>query len=112
ERLPCPWCGGAETGITYNTVECSTCGAEGPPVMDGDDERMPTNAEVIAAWNRRTPPVAAVNAELLDSLHGLLNVLPSATTHPAIKAARVAIARAEAGTPSHPRFRHRRTGDT
>lgn len=47
--------------------------------------------------HRRTQSAAAVNAELLASLHGLLNALPSATTHPAIKAARAAIARAEAG---------------
>lgn len=32
--------------------------------------------------------------ELLAALEGLLNALPSATTHPAIKAARAAIAKA------------------
>lgn len=46
---------------------------------------------------RRTPPAAdAVKGDLLAALHGLLNALPSATTHPAIKAARADIAKAEA----------------
>ena len=37
-----------------------------------------------------------LNAELLVAVQGLLDALPSATTHPAIKAARAAIAKAEA----------------
>ncbi|MDI3489616.1 MAG: hypothetical protein PWP11_893 [Thauera sp.] len=48
-----------------------------------------------------TPAEAMANArlmasgpELLEALHGLLNALPSATTHPAIKSARAAISRA------------------
>jgi len=36
----------------------------------------------------------AAAPELLDACKGLLNALPSATTHPAIKAARAAIAKA------------------
>ncbi|MBS3998131.1 MAG: hypothetical protein KGZ67_12525 [Hydrogenophaga sp.] len=35
--------------------------------------------------------------DLLEALQGLLNALPSATTHPAIKAARAAIASATKG---------------
>jgi len=34
--------------------------------------------------------------ELAEALRGLLNALPSATTHPAIKAARAALAKVEA----------------
>jgi hypothetical protein len=37
----------------------------------------------------------AAAPELLEALEGLLNALPSATTHPAIKAARAAIAKAK-----------------
>ena len=49
-------------------------------------QRVPAkaNARLIAAA-----------PELLRALKGLLNALPSATTHPAIKAARAAIAKAE-----------------
>lgn len=36
----------------------------------------------------------AAAPELLEALQGLLNALPSATTHPAIKAARAAIKKA------------------
>jgi hypothetical protein len=36
----------------------------------------------------------AAAPDLLAALEGLLNALPSATTHPAIKAARAAIAKA------------------
>jgi hypothetical protein len=39
--------------------------------------------------------LAELNAELVEALKGLLNALPSATTHPAIKAARAVIAKAE-----------------
>lgn len=41
----------------------------------------------------------AAAPEMLEALQGLLNALPSATTHPAIKAARAVIAKAtgEAG---------------
>lgn len=38
----------------------------------------------------------AVNVVLLVAIQELLDALPSATTHPAIKAARAAIAKAEA----------------
>lgn len=37
----------------------------------------------------------AAAPDLLDAVRGLLDALPSATTHPAIKAARVAIAKAQ-----------------
>ena len=37
----------------------------------------------------------AAAPDLLEALEGLLNALPSATTHPAIKAARAAIAKAQ-----------------
>lgn len=38
-----------------------------------------------------------VNAEFLAAIQGLLDALPSATTHPAIRAARAAIAKATQG---------------
>ena len=39
----------------------------------------------------------AAAPDLLEAIQGLLNALPSATTHPAIKAARAAIAKATVG---------------
>lgn len=41
----------------------------------------------------------AAAPDLLDALQGLLDALPSATTHPAIKAARDAIAKATEAKP-------------
>ena len=43
---------------------------------------------------RANARLIAAAPELLDALEGLLNALPSATTHPAIKAARAAIVKA------------------
>src|SRR5690606_33154263 len=56
--LPCPFCG--DDGIIAGSIDlyCSTCGASGPSGAG-------TEAEDIARWNRRTPPVAAVNSDLL-----------------------------------------------
>ena len=64
---PCPFCGGEAQpalvqagGIEWAQVECVSrgCGASGPTPA--------TEAEAIAAWNRRTPP--ASQAELLSAL--------------------------------------------
>lgn len=56
----------------------------------GQDERFARETEERAA-NKR---LIAAAPDLLEALEELLNALPSATTHPAIKAARAAIARA------------------
>lgn len=45
-------------------------------------------------------PLFIAAPDLLEALHGLLNVLPSATTHPAIKAARAAIEKATGAAPA------------
>lgn len=50
---------------------------------DESEDVLTANARLISAA-----------PELLAALEGLLNALPSATTHPAIKAARAAIAKA------------------
>lgn len=59
--------------------------ADGKNPFHGDrsQEELAANARLIAAA-----------PELLEALQGLLNALPSATTHPAIKVARAAIAKA------------------
>jgi len=56
--------------------------------VSGDEKR---NVQRLAANAR----LIAAAPELLEALNGLLNALPSATTHPAIKAARAVIAKAE-----------------
>lgn len=59
---------------------------------------------VSSVWARNidehdaTIYLMAAAPDLLEALKGLLNALPSATTHPAIKAARAAIAKAEGST--------------
>lgn len=53
---------------------------------DGRLDELNANARLIAAA-----------PDLLEAIHGLLNALPSATTHPAIQAARKAIKKAEGG---------------
>lgn len=50
---------------------------------DESEDVLTANARLISAA-----------PELLAAIEGLLNALPSATTHPAIKAARAAIAKA------------------
>lgn len=55
-------------------------------VTDTAGEPSEANARLIAAA-----------PELLEVIDGLLNALPSATAHPAIKAARAAIAKATGG---------------
>lgn len=56
EKLkPCPFCGCADTKMTYigfkavAVVTCDACGADGPCNYD--------EAEAVAAWNRRAAPV-------------------------------------------------------
>lgn len=55
-------------------------------------------AQVNRGWNdledEANARLISAAPELLAALEGLLNALPSATTHPAIKAARAAIAKA------------------
>ena len=47
-----------------------------------------------SAWIRRMIDAPPAGPELLSALRGLLDALPSATTHPAIKAAKAAIRKA------------------
>ena len=59
-------------------------------------------AELRSSMKFRTSLIGRTEAErdaLRQALQGLLDALPSATTHPAIKAARAAIARATGGQP-------------
>ena len=63
ELKACPFCSGGKMYLTSNDEgsafkECENCGASGPPAS--------TEAEAIAAWNRRPAAEALVNA--LDAL--------------------------------------------
>jgi Lar family restriction alleviation protein len=53
--LPCPFCGsepeGVGTGPGYYFVNCADCLASTNLLLA--DELRPTEAEAIAAWNRR-----------------------------------------------------------
>lgn len=60
-------------------------------VWAADGEKVCTLEGGVLGANGR---LIAAAPELLAALNGLLNALPSATTHPAIKAARAAIAKA------------------
>lgn len=62
----------------------STAGIEVIAALGGIQSKMPVASGLVLQRD-----------QLLDALKGLLNALPSATTHPAIKAARAAITAAE-----------------
>jgi len=61
-------------------------GPEGGPIVIG----LPGDRDNDAVANR-----VAAAPDLLEALEGLLDALPSATTHPAIQAAHAAIAKAK-----------------
>lgn len=64
------------------------------------DDTVVTGVRVVAeAEDPRMARLFAAAPDLLDALGELLNALPSATTHPAIKKARAAIARASGAQP-------------
>ena len=54
---PCPFCGGTANVYTYECqdpfVGCN--GGRGDVTCDANGPSMPTEAEAIARWNRRTP---------------------------------------------------------
>jgi len=54
----------------------------------------PLSRRVCDAYGEANGKLIAAAPNLLEALQGLLNALPSATTHPAIRAARAAIAKA------------------
>lgn len=58
-------------------------------------EALKHRGHLLKAEDSTAQRLNAERAELLEALKGLLDALPSATTHPAIKAARAAIAKAE-----------------
>lgn len=55
DTKPCPFCGGKKLklfdigGVSYLTVTCKTCMADGP--QEDDDER---EHSAVARWNRRS----------------------------------------------------------
>lgn len=59
---------------------------------DGIDIKYLESTDNLATYARK---MMLQRDNLLEALQGLLNALPSATTHPAIKAARKAIAEVE-----------------
>ena len=80
QHTPGPW-------TTDGKAETDTLDIVSPlgrvAMLDSSHDLMLVDARLIAAA-----------PDLLAALEGLLNALPSATTHPAIKAARAAIAKA------------------
>lgn len=80
QHTPGPW-------TTDGKAETDTLDIVSPlgrvAMLDCSHDLMLEDARLIAAA-----------PDLLAALEGLLNALPSATTHPAIKAARAAIAKA------------------
>lgn len=70
---PCPFCGGdagVGKGFGYWFVNCTDCMASTNIVLG--DSLMPTEAEAIAAWNKRTPQDAShlTDDELLAMFAG------------------------------------------
>lgn len=80
KHTPGPW------SITESATHITVRNMEGDAVFH-DEKRLDgviEDARLIAAA-----------PELLEALEGLLHALPSATTHPAIQAAKAAIAKAK-----------------
>ena len=82
KHTPGPWFVDA-----HNNVLAEGCLVAFPSVAAGL-EKQEANARLIAAA-----------PDLLEAIEGLLNALPSATAHPAIKSARNAITKAKGVTP-------------
>ncbi len=95
-HTPGPWMFECEDVGTYGShfwleseageeIICQSENAHQGVLAKGED--FVANARLIAAA-----------PELLEALEGLLNALPSATSHPAIKKARAALAKAKGET--------------
>jgi len=64
-------------------------------ITDDDGYYQPDEAMDCAPHRIANARLIAAAPELLEALVGMLDALPSATTHPAIQAARAAIAKAK-----------------
>lgn len=53
DMLPCPFCGSEELFVSDNYVMCNKCYCDGPRVPDMSRE-IPSDGQVIEAWNKRT----------------------------------------------------------
>lgn len=82
QHTPSPWTVSGKQVKSIDHGKWHTVATANNPKFT--DEANASNARLIAAA-----------PELLAALEGLLNALPSATTHPAIKAARAVIAKAK-----------------
>lgn len=98
---------GSETRPVHDGKTCAECGHAstecGPAVVVPIDPGIVPDVKA-GHWDDVEPPSAAdlrlmaAAPELLEAVRALLNALPSATTHPAIKQARAAIANATGET--------------
>ena len=90
--LPCPFCGSNDIEPMPRPfphgMRCLSCKAE---VTLAD-----TEAEAIAAWNRRVPDLTAINAELVEALERMLaeSEIDGVVSHEAEIQAETALARA------------------
>lgn len=83
QHTPGPWVAVARTNAYIDIEAPEQQGYSAKKVASTSLTNHEANARLIAAA-----------PELLKAIEGLLNALPSATTHPAIKAARAAISKA------------------
>ncbi len=63
--LPCPFCG-SDAREDAHADECYFILHR--QLKAGPDADLSLHLEVLAAWNRRNPPLAAINAELAEAL--------------------------------------------
>lgn len=96
QHTPAPWHVGMGNGIGSIFPE------SGRTRLENGGTTLYPIAQVNQGWDaaedEANARLIATAPELLVALEGLLNALPSATTHPAIKAARAAIAKATGET--------------
>jgi hypothetical protein len=79
KHTPAPW----YIHDDHEDIVTDSCGLRIACIIGDEKAQRAIDARLISAA-----------PDLLEAIQGLLNALPSATTHPAIKAARAAIAKA------------------
>lgn len=91
---PGPWC-----AVRHPDGSCFLSDSNGQSVVEAVATRYSIYLDASWEASEADLDLLAAAPDLLEALEGLLDALPSATTHPAIQAARAAIAKAKGEQP-------------